>query len=167
MEVRRRYYHRGVCGKEPTKRDSSSCNFVIKLRQVSSNLTKSNVKNLGSIDFSKSDKGFNPVHVNDTNLKVVNHAKLLGLNVSRDLKWNIHISEIVKKAASRLYFLRQLKRSKAASKELTQFYITCIRPVTEYACQVYHNSLPNYLSNDLECLQKRAMRIIHPERSYS
>ena len=26
------------------------------------------------IDFSKSDKGFSPVNVNDTNLEVVNHA---------------------------------------------------------------------------------------------
>ena len=50
---------------------------------------------------------------------------------------------------------------------LHDLYITCIRPVTEYACQVYHNSLPNYLSNDLERLQKRAMRMIHPERSYA
>ena len=78
------------------------------------------------IDFSKSDKVFNPINVNDTNLELVNHTKLLGLNLSRDLKWNIHISEIVKKAASRLYFLRQLKRSKVASKELTQFHITCM-----------------------------------------
>ena len=119
------------------------------------------------IDFSKSDKSFNPINVNDANLEVVNHAKLLGLNLSRDLKWNIHISEIVEKAASRLYFLRQLKRSKVARKELTRFYITCIRPVSEYACQVYHNSLPYYLSNNLERLHKRLMRIIHPERSYA
>ena len=119
------------------------------------------------IDFSKSDKGFNAVNVNDTNLEVVNHAKLLGLNLSRDRKWNIHISEIIKKAASRLYFLRQLKRSKVACKELIQLYITCITPVTKYACQVYHNSLPNYLSNDLEQLQECAMCIIHRKCSYA
>ena len=100
-------------------------------------------------------------------LEIVNHGKLLGLNLSSDLKWNIHISEIVKKTASKLYFLRQLKRSKVASRELTQFYITRIRPVTEYVCQVYHNSLPDYLNNDLERLQKRAMCIIYPERGYA
>ena len=31
----------------------------------------------------------------------------------------------------------------------------------EYACPVYHNSMPSYLSDQLESLQKRAMRIIH------
>jgi hypothetical protein len=45
---------------------------------------------------------------------------------------------------------------------LVQFYRTCIRPVTEYACPVYHNSLPDYLRNELEAVQKRAMRIIFP-----
>ena len=38
--------------------------------------------------------------------------------------------------------------------------IYCIRPVTEYACPVFHNALPAYLSAELEQLQKRAMRII-------
>ena len=35
-----------------------------------------------------------------------------------------------------------------------------------YACPVYHNSLPSYLSDELESLQKRAMRIIHPFVNY-
>ena len=32
----------------------------------------------------------------------------------------------------------------------------------EYACPVFHNALPAYLSVELEQLQKRAMRIIFP-----
>ena len=40
--------------------------------------------------------------------------------------------------------------------------LTCIRPVTEYACLVFHNELPANLSAELEQLQKRAMRIIFP-----
>ena len=46
------------------------------------------------------------------------------------------------------------------------FYTTCIRPVTEYACQVFHNSLPQYLSYQIEKLQKRAFRIIFSELHY-
>ena len=52
-----------------------------------------------------------------------------------------------------------------ARKELTQFYITCMRPVAEYAWQTCHNSLPNHFSSDLQRLQKLAMRINQPERS--
>ena len=36
----------------------------------------------------------------------------------------------------------------------------------EYTCPVYHNPLPNYLSDELESLQKHVVRIIYPFVSY-
>ena len=42
-----------------------------------------------------------------------------------------------------------------------------IRPVLEYASPVFHRSLPNYISEDLERIQRRAFRIIYPDLSYS
>ncbi|RMX37904.1 hypothetical protein pdam_00007045, partial [Pocillopora damicornis] len=41
------------------------------------------------------------------------------------------------------------------------------RSVLEYACQVFHSSLPYYLSEELERIQKRALRIIFPYASYN
>ena len=61
-----------------------------------------------------------------------------------------------------LYFLKQLKRAKVNLKDMILFYTTCIRPVLEF-----HNALPQYLSNNLERLQKRALRIIYPDLSYA
>ena len=81
-------------------------------------------------------------------------CEVLGLNISSDLKWNIHVGEIVRKVSTRLYFLRQLKRANVPIKELLLFYVTCLRPITEYACQVFHNGLPQYLVDDLERLQE-------------
>ena len=52
------------------------------------------------------------------------------------------------------------------SQELLLFYLTCTRPVTEYACSVYHHSLPQYLSFDLDGCQRRALCIIYPDCSY-
>ena len=98
---------------------------------------------------------------------MVSTVKLLGLNISSDLLWNCHVAEISKKVASRLYFHKQLKRGNIPAKELLIFYLTCIRPVTEYACPVFHNALPAYFSAELEQLQKRAMRIIFPFVPYS
>ena len=94
------------------------------------------------------------------------YATILGLQISSDLTWNNNICEIVKKLNKRLYFLRQLKRSHVMSEKLLLFYLTCIRPVTEYASPVYHHSLPQYLSFDLEGCQRRALRIINPGCSY-
>ena len=98
---------------------------------------------------------------------LVTSAKLLGMTISHDLKWNMHSSELIRKCSSRLYFLRQLKRSGVAPSKLVQFYVTCIRPVLEYASPVFHRSLPNYISEDLERIQRRAFRIIYPDLSYS
>jgi hypothetical protein len=77
------------------------------------------------------------------------------------------ISEIVKKVSTRLFFLCQLKRIKICTKDLLTFYLTCVLPVMEYACPVFHDSLPNYLCEDLEKLQKRALHIIFPTLPYA
>ena len=95
-------------------------------------------------------------------LEVVDSAKILGLTVSNNLKWNNHIDQITSKARKRLYFLSQLKRARVGTKELVLFFTTCIRPILEYASPVFHNGLTNYLSQDLERIQKRALRIILP-----
>ena len=108
------------------------------------------------------EDNLDPIVVNNKNLEVIPTAKLLGLTISSNLKWNAHVSEIVSKAASRLFLLRQFKRACSEPNELLCFYRTRIRPVAEYACQAYHNSLPAYLSDDLERIQCRALRIIHP-----
>ena len=43
--------------------------------------------------------------------------------------------------------------------DLLSFYTTYIRPVAEYACPVFYTALPQYLSDQLERVQKRALRI--------
>ena len=78
----------------------------------------------------------------------------------------MHITEVTKKAAKRLYFLVQLKRALVPQKDLRLFYITCVRSVIDYASHVFHNTLPAYLSQELEGVQKRAMRIICPSIEY-
>ncbi len=70
------------------------------------------------------------------------------------------------KVAKRLYLLKQLKRSGLDSKDLQCFFIASIRTILEYACQVFHHGLPKYLSDVIERIQKRAMRIILPDLSY-
>ncbi len=118
------------------------------------------------IDFSKSNNAFVPIVINNKAIEVVPSVKLLGLTLTDNLKWNAHIMEVCKKVSSRLYFLRQLKRARVPTNDLLLFYLCCTRSVVEYACEVFHYSLPQYLSNDLESLQKRAFRIICPDLSY-
>ena len=67
--------------------------------------------------------------------------KLLGVHVVSDLKWSHHVDDITSKAAERLHFLKQLKRSGTGRDDLLCFYGTVIRPVLEYACPLWHTSL--------------------------
>ena len=62
-------------------------------------------------------------------------AKVLGVMIRNDLKWNDHVDAITTKAAKRLYLLRQLKRADVGTEDLVCFYCSAIRSVLEYACQ--------------------------------
>ena len=90
------------------------------------------------ISFTKSQQEFEPILINGDALEVVDSVKLLGLNISSDLTWNIHINEILKKASKRLYFLLQLKRAKVTRTGLGLFYSSCIRSIMDYAVPAYH-----------------------------
>ena len=65
------------------------------------------------ISFTKSQQEFEPILINGCALDVIESVKLLGLNISSDLTWNIYINETVKKGSKRLhifwYNLRELR----------------------------------------------------------
>ena len=90
----------------------------------------------------------------------VNSAKVLGVTISDDF-----ILNVISKAAKRLYLLRQLKRAGVCASDLVLFYCSTIRSVL--ACQVFYFSLPFYLSEELERIQKRALCSIFPCASYN
>ena len=78
-----------------------------------------------------------------------------------------HINEIIKKANKRFYFIVLLERANVNAKDIVNFYCTVIGPVLEYCAQVFHHSLSTFLSDDLEVVQKRALKIISPGQSYN
>ena len=121
------------------------------------------------IDFSRKQtqtNHLNPIRVNGKEIEVVYHAKILGLTVSSDCKWKMHVDNIVSKANKRLYLITQLKRARVPPNEIIQIYCSCIRPLLEYASPVFHNSLPQYLNLDIERVQKRCINRIFPGVSY-
>ena len=79
------------------------------------------------INFTKQSHSCEPVRINDQCLEIVKSAKILGMLITDDLKWNCHIENIVSKASKRLYLLRQLNRADVEESSLLQFYTACIR----------------------------------------
>ena len=119
-----------------------------------------------TIDFKRIRQYFVPISINDKDLDYVTEVKILGLNISNNLLWNDHVSDIIKKANKRIYFLILLKRARAPSNDILNFYCTCARPVLEYCAPVFHHSLPAYLCNDIERVQRRALSVIAPASPY-
>ena len=99
-------------------------------------------------------------------LERVDHAKLLGVTISNDLTWGKHVENIISKAGKRLYMLYKLKRAGISQNDMVKIYISVVRPVLEYACPVWSTSLPKYLSDAIEMIQKRALRAVYPGLHY-
>ena len=62
--------------------------------------------------------------------------KILGVHLSSDLTWNVHIEYIMKKVRKRLYALRSLKKAGVQPSDLVGIYCALIRTVLEYAAPV-------------------------------
>ena len=69
------------------------------------------------------------VHGNNT-VECVTTYKLLGINISNDLKWNEHIDYISKNASKRLYSLRILKKVGVNRERILKVYLTIILTYT-------------------------------------
>ena len=87
-----------------------------------------------------------PFHVDYSwRIETVKSVKLLGLNISSDLKWNVDVSELVRKVSTRLYFVRQFKKSHVATRELLLLYITCINLLYSGVLQPrFYPAVPSY-----------------------
>jgi len=72
----------------------------------------------------------------------------------------------VAKASKRLHILRVLKRGGVPPADLLKVYFALSRSVLEYCCPVWHNALPVRLSDSIERVQMRALRIIFPALHY-
>ena len=105
-------------------------------------------------------RDLDPLFVGGNNIERVLTFKLLGVHIDSDLRWNTHIDALAKRVNSRLYTLKQPKRSSLPEQDLLIFYTTVIRPVLEYANVVWHHSITVAQSDRLEALKKRALRII-------
>ena len=99
-------------------------------------------------------------------MDVVDCHKVLGIMLNTSLKWADHVDIIVKRGAKPLHIIRTLKKSGMPPDDLLTIYVALIRSVLEYCRAIWHTSLPSYLNEQIERLQKRVLRIIFPNLSY-
>ena len=62
----------------------------------------------------------------------------------------------------KLYSLRLLRRAGVDKANILKVYLSTIRPVLEYVVPVWQ-AIPNFLSDAIETVQKRVLKIIFPK----
>ena len=111
-------------------------------------------------NYSKDHQFSTSLTIDDEKLEIVEEAKLLGVILTNDLKWNQNTDYLVKKAYCRMELLRRVAEYSSSIEDLKIIYTMYIRSILEQACVVWHSSLTQENCEDLERVQKCALRII-------
>ena len=96
--------------------------------------------------------------INGTILKIVETHNRLGVHLSSNNKWSIHVDSIIESALKQISYLRKIKY--LFSKQiLNTLYCTYIRPLLEFASEVW-NGCTQADANRLEQIQLNGARIV-------
>lgn len=101
----------------------------------------------------------NLCHSQGEPLHRVTEYKYLGILITSDLSWTPHIKKVVGKANQRLGYIRRVLKLASPATKLTAYKVL-VRPILEYACEVWDPYLKDSVSK-LEQVQRRALRFIY------
>ncbi len=93
------------------------------------------------ITFAKGPPHIPLININGTEVERVKSTKLLGVIISDNLKWDLHVNSVCSKAGSRMHFLNHLSRSGLEPEELVEYYTSIIRSVLENACPAWFTNI--------------------------
>ena len=110
---------------------------------VTSHGMKINEKKSQIIPFNFTKKyDFTPSLVlNKNQIDVVHVTKLLGTYIQSNCKWDVNTSNIVRKANTKTYFIRRLKKLGASEATLVDIYSLFIRSGLELSAPLWHYAL--------------------------
>ena len=98
------------------------------------------------------------INFNNEVVEIVKNHKHLGITLSCDGSWSEHIEKIANSALKKVNTLRKLK-FRLSKNALSNIYITFIRPIMEYACEVWDGCSQQDIEK-LEKIQLVAARIV-------
>ena len=92
-------------------------------------------------------------------LEIVNEVKLLGVIISNDLKWHKNTNYLTKKVNRKMRMLHIAAKFTRNREHLKHIYKTFIRCNLEFSSTVWHSSLTLADRQDLERIQKAAVKV--------
>ena len=116
--------------------------------------------NIINFNFSSKNSPPQELVLNNNKIISVDRIKLLGVILTKDLRWRENTAEIVKKVNKKFYQLCKLKQFGVKQEERLTTWKVLIRPITEYAAPLWHSGLLECDKRILENLQKKALGLI-------
>ncbi len=98
--------------------------------------------------------------INGEKVERVDCFRYLGVHITADLTWSVHISHQVGKAHQRLYFLRKLKQSQLPQNLLVRFNRATLESLLSYCCTVWFASCTAEDRKTLQRVVRTAERVI-------
>ena len=98
--------------------------------------------------------------INEQPIDVISSTRLLGTTVQDNLSWDLNTAELVKKGNARMELLRRVASFDPGIEDLKTIYTLYVRSILEHSATVWHSSLTEENKNDLERVQKTALKVI-------
>lgn len=111
------------------------------------------------VDMRKERRTPQPLFIRELEVERVQKFKYLGVHINEDLTWTPHITQLVKKAQQRLYFLRRLRKFGMSPKILSNFYSCTIESVLTSCITVWYGSATVMDRKRLQRVVKTAQKI--------
>ena len=93
-------------------------------------------------------------------MESVKSTKFLGVHITDDLTWTINTKSLVKKAQTRLHFLRRMRTADLPTSALTTFYRGAIESILTSSLSVWHSSCSVADKKALQRVVRTAEKII-------
>ena len=111
-------------------------------------------------NFSTKHQFSTKLKLKNENIEFLNSTKLLGTIIQNDLKWEKNTKSLIKKANGRMELLKRVASFSTPVHDLKDIYILFVRSILEQSAVVWNSSLTLENSEDLERVQKTAVKII-------
>ena len=123
--------------------------------QINVNKTKTMIFN-----FTEKYQFGTSLSVDGQPIDVIDSTQLLGTTITSDLRWDSNTKNIIRKANARMEIVRKVASFGASVSDLKTIYFLFVRSQLEQSAVVWHSSLSAENINDLERVQKSALKII-------
>ena len=104
------------------------------------------------------------LQLKNENIDIVDRMKILGTIVTKSLSWDENGQYLIKKVNARMQLLRNILSFGASNNEMVHLWTVFCRSVIEQSSVVWHSSLTQENTDDLERTQKSFCKIVLREK---